>query len=149
MKRCFYFLGMLMIILLASITVFSQTKVFEYDYDDSGNRIQRQFITLKSASVASSEENDFSKEMYEGLFGEGLIKIYPNPTKGALKVEVPLIALEQEVHISIFNMQGAKITSQLVTGQINTIDLKGQPSGVYIMKISSGPQVSEWKIIKE
>ena len=150
MKSRFYFIAMLLgTALLTGISGFSQTKVFKYNYDASGNRIERQFITLKSARIASSDGNKLEKEVFEGLLGEGELKIYPNPTKGMLRVEIPLNVLEEQVFLRVYNMQGTLVADQLVSGETSFVDLGSRPSGLYIMKISSGMMVSEWKIVKE
>jgi hypothetical protein len=147
MKRsCFFLVGLLITVLTASLTGRAQTKVYAFDYDASGNRVERQFIQLKSASVAG---NNQQQEVFEGMLDQREIKIYPNPTKGNLKVEIPFSEEQQRVILQVYNVQGALNRDQLVTGETTLVDLNEQPSGLYIMRIFSGESVSEWKIMKE
>jgi hypothetical protein len=146
-RYCFI-VALLITALSVSVSCFSQTKVYAYDYDESGNRIERQFIQLKSASIAS-DNNNTEQEIFEGTLDQRKIKIYPNPTAGNLKVEIPLNEEPKWATLQVYNLQGALIHDQLVTGETTLVNLNGQPSGMYIMRIFSGQSVSEWKIMKE
>jgi len=148
MKFRYCLIGVLLIsALAASLTGFSQTKVYAFDYDASGNRIERQFITLKSAGIAPGDS--FEQEVFDGELGKREIKIYPNPTKGNLRVEIPLNEEQQRVTMQVYSIQGTLVSDQLVNSETTIVDLNRQPPGMYILRIFSGQSVSEWKIIKE
>lgn len=132
-----------------SLTGSGQTKVFEYNYDASGNRIERQLIQLKSATINSSNNETQKQEEFDAMLGEQEIKIYPNPTKGSLRVSIPIKEYQQNVILQVYSMQGALIIDRRVTGEMTVVDLNRHPSGIYILRISSGQSVSEWKIMKE
>ena len=75
------------------------------------------------------------------------IKIVPNPTSGIFQISFPLN--QNEVRISIFNMQGILISDSIYTvinGKIQ-ISLEGKPSGVYFAKIGK-ENLKTLKIIK-
>jgi YD repeat-containing protein len=147
MKSRYLLFAMLLVsALAASLAGFGQTKVFAYDYDASGNRIERQLIQLKSATMAGDNQG---QEVFEGTLDKRDIKIYPNPTKGSLQVEIPFSEEQQQVTLQVYNMQGALVSDQLVTNETTVVDLNRQPAGMYILRIFSGQSVSEWKIIKE
>lgn len=150
MERKYCLMAMLLVAAwFAGLSGFAQTKVYEFDYDASGNRVERQLITLKSASLASSLGENPEQEVFEGILDEREIKIYPNPTKSLLRVEIPLHGQEQQVFLRAYNMQGALIADQVVTDETSRVDLSNRPPGMYILRISSGQSVSEWKIVKE
>ncbi|WP_372776638.1 T9SS type A sorting domain-containing protein [Mangrovibacterium sp.] len=132
-----------------SISSFSQTKVFGFGYDGSGNRIDRHLITLKSASLASALGESQEQEVFEETLDNREIKIYPNPTKGLLRVEIPLQGNEKRVVLQVYNMQGALISDQVVSDEITQVDLYNHPPGMYLLRIASGEEVSQWKIVKE
>ena len=121
MKRRY---GLLIVLLAAAWSVgisgFAQTKVYEFDYDASGNRIERQLITLKSASLASALGENPEQEVFEGILDEREIRIYPNPTKGLLRIEIPLQGQEQQVFLRVYNMQGALIADQVVNDETSS-----------------------------
>jgi hypothetical protein len=130
------------VVMLICITGYTQTKVFSFNYDGSGNRENRQLIQLKSGQTSSEES------IYEDIVNQLEIKIYPNPTKGLLKIEIPCIEKEKAT-IGIFTMQGAMIKKLAVSTTYTEVDLKNQPPGIYILRICVGEISSEWKIIKD
>lgn len=149
MKRNYYLPVLLLVLTLAaSLPALAQTKVFEYDYDASGNRTQREFIQLKSAIVPGGESlSEEQKILEDTLDGHG-IKIYPNPTKG--KITVSISGLEKEpARVLVFSPQGKLIADKEFTGPENTVDLSAQPAGMYLMKIVIGELSTNWKIVKD
>jgi hypothetical protein len=149
MKRRYYLQAVLLIVVLAaSLPALAQTKVFEYEYDASGNRIQREFIQLKSATAPGGAGLSEQQEILEdALDGHG-IKIYPNPTKG--KIKVSIAGLEKELaRVLVFSPQGRLIADKKFTGPENTVDLSAQPAGMYLMKIVIGGLSTDWKIVKD
>lgn len=123
---------------------------YQYSYDESGNREQRIYIgtTLKSASIENSSAFNEEKPITEN-FGFGEIKIYPNPTKGNLIVEIPDFEAEK-ISILVFNLQGKEIMYKTgAPNSRNQVNLSNLPSGMYVLKIVAGQEFSDWKIIKD
>jgi YD repeat-containing protein len=146
MKQYLYFSIISLFLLLASLAGNAQT-TYSFTYDASGNRLSR-IIPLKSASIANKDTLTNKQKTFEDLIGNRPVKIYPNPTKGLLKVEIPLTE-EIRATIGIFTMQGALVKKQEVNSTSTEIDLNNQPPGMYILRISIGELSSEWKIIKD
>jgi len=71
--------------------------------------------------------------------------IYPNPTRGEVHINltnIPALGME----LSVYNVSGKVIYKSLITRMEETIDLQGNPSGVYFIKI--GEKVNEiFKIV--
>ena len=74
----------------------------EYVYDAAGNRKQRKVIAMKSNSQgetmtksavsdpdagANANSNLAAVEKYEDMLGERKVTIYPNPTRGMIRIE--------------------------------------------------------------
>lgn len=149
MKRN-HFLPVLLLALLlaASLPALAQTKVFEYTYDASGNRTQREFIQLKSAAVPGGESLSEEQKILEDALDGHEIKIYPNPTKGMITISIA--GLDKEpARVLIFSPQGSLIADKQFTGPENTVDLSAQPAGMYLMKIMVGELSTDWKIVKD
>jgi hypothetical protein len=51
--------------------------------------------------------------------------------------------------IYIYNSSGNLLKQKVPATAVETIDLSSYPQGVYMMQITVGDKVSEWKIIKE
>ena len=81
--------------------------------------------------TAVSCEGVYSKKI-DSIDG---ITLYPNPTKGAVTLSLPIS--EQEISIELYNIHSQLISKRMypvVYGKVQ-LDLAGQPSGVYIAKV--------------
>jgi YD repeat-containing protein len=147
MKKFIYFLLLsFFIVLVQSIEGKAQTS-YTFTYDASGNRLSRT-ISLKNASISQNDTVVAIQKTFEDLIGNCEVKIYPNPTKGLLKVEIPFTE-EISATIGIFTLQGALVKKQDVKSTFTEIDLNKQPSGIFILRIGIGDLSSDWKIVKE
>jgi len=129
----------LSILLFTNCLILAQNKL-NYAYDADGNRIERTISMTRSASVTT--------EFYEEIIAEKNVKIYPNPTKGQLKVEISNTEINSG-SIQVFDMNGRKIIQQKITEITTPIDLSNYSTGTYILKIQLNNESSNWKIIKE
>lgn len=79
---CLKFTLLVLVVVFSAGIAFSQN--ISYGYDAAGNRIKREIII--------SSNNNSRKGVKKSSFTESLndktIKIYPNPTKGLLKIEI-------------------------------------------------------------
>ncbi len=71
-------------------------------------------------------------------FGDLSIRLYPNPTNGALQLQANGIAVER---IEIYNALGMKVSDKL--------DLSGQASGIYVVKIKTDAGTLIRKVVKQ
>lgn len=145
--KIFFFL----FLTLVYLGVNAQTKV-KFGYDNSGNRTSRTIelpapSSLKSAKVDSTK-NEF-KQMFEDKFDNTQITIYPNPTKGVLKIDIAGFENKGTSVIYVYNTKGNMVTQKSPLSESNIIDLSPYPGGMYVLKIVLGNDVSEWKILKE
>ncbi|MDR0681309.1 MAG: hypothetical protein LBG15_05605, partial [Dysgonamonadaceae bacterium] len=72
------------------VIAYSQTISINFDYDSAGNRIER-IIRFSSSSSLRSEETGLAEEevtLIDDVVAKQEIKIYPNPTRGLLTVEI-------------------------------------------------------------
>lgn len=78
-------------------------------------------------------------------FGKKDFKIYPNPVKEFLNINIP--DNDFVIEYSIYDISGKKITSNKLLE--NKIDVRSLPEGVYILKIKKDKKIFENKFIKE
>jgi len=143
-----YLQAFLLVAIFAFKTAHSQTK-FEFTYDASGNRLTRKVITLKSATISIDSLKDKQAEIpLDDQIGIQNIRIYPNPTKGMLRINLPNLN-DQMAMIRIYDSNGKQIVQKLTFASENEVDLSCYPSGNYIMVIHIKQDKKEWKIIKE
>lgn len=151
MKRKYYFLPVIcFLLLIVSVPSFGMSgdTTFVFTYDASGNRTERVIDLTKSAEITASSSAANEEKTFEAELSSLDIRIYPNPTKGLLKIEIPDIG-DIKPTLVVYNLQGKQIIHKVVSGPTSTINLSNQPSGMYIMKIVNGQESVDWKIIKD
>jgi len=121
---------------------------FYFKYDAKGNRTSRS-ITLKSATIqnATASSNQYEQEIEE-MIGLRETKIYPNPTQGALRIEIGM-ADGEEANYTLHDLNGKMIINQATKSTGFVLNLSHFPSGIYLLHINVGSDGMGWKIIKE
>lgn len=124
---------------------------FAFTYDDSGNRTDRTILLLKSAAITDTgpalQKPEQEQEIEENI-DTHVIKIYPNPTKGSLNIEIQHTN-DKKALIRLYNVKGKMLMEKFVIDQNTIIDLNEQPAGIYILNVIIGNKGKEWKIIKD
>lgn len=117
-----------------------------YDYDMAGNRIARRIITLPG-NVKRHEPTD--SVVVKETIGERTIKVFPNPTRGALGIDIQGGDPKQELRLMVFSGAGALLYNQPATEGLNPIDMTQYPQGWYVLRVVAGAEKKEYKIVKE
>ncbi len=146
---------MSIILILTSMMNGISQNVINFAYDAAGNRVSRT-IDLGAAQTAinGGEIENLSIEKSEDFFTEVIaekeIKIYPNPTKGQLRVDIlGYEDLNNNSSIQVFNTGGKLLYKSDTPSQTNDINLSDKPNGLYLMVITIAGERSTWKIIKQ
>lgn len=119
-------------------------------------------MNLKSAEIAQDsslasqpviiEEKtavELTDPWLEEDFNELEVKVYPNPSKGAVYLEINRIPEGEQPEIEIWSPSGELISKSVINGLITRINLWGKPGGIYFVRTTLGGQIFNWKIIKE
>ncbi len=136
-----------MLLLLLPIGLIAQSNKVSYTYDQAGNRITRT-ITLNSAGAKQHTETTDSV-VVKDMIGERTITVYPNPTKGALNIEITGGDDKSRIHLMLFNADGKRLQNKTVQPGIHPIDMTAYPVAFYILKVQDGDKFTEYKIIKQ
>jgi hypothetical protein len=137
-------------------------QVIHYDYDESGNRINRYIILNKGNTVnndtskkdmtdnqtVESEKNNKIEE-YEDKLEEFTIKIYPNPTQSSLNVMISGLESSETVDYQLFSQTGLLLVSKRKNSCQFTVFMEKYPDGLYVLKLAIKDKISQWKILKE
>jgi hypothetical protein len=144
---------------IALINIFFATAVqgqttINFDYDNSGNRVKSYIIPLKSGAVvqndsAGIEEIAPEEEKFEQQLGEARIRIFPNPTRGELKIELEGFGENQLVKYSLFDQSGKLLMNGEEVSRLLTIEMSTCSSGLYVLILEVEGKVSEWKVLKQ
>lgn len=122
-----------------------------YKYDDNGNRKSRSVIVLANKSATINVDSLQVKQDVKPLddkVGLQRTRIYPNPTKGMLRIDFPELTDQQPI-IKAYDQSGKLIIHKTALSTGNEIDLSAYPPGFYMMVIQIGQEKKDWKIIKE
>jgi hypothetical protein len=132
-------------LLVLSLSAMSQNMV-SYAYDYAGNRISRKVVSLNSnpSHVKAAEPAPVVDEL-----GERKITVYPNPTKGVLAVEITGGDDKDEIRLIVFSAQGVQLQNVKVGATTTPVNMSTYPGGWYILRVSAGSKVTEFKIIKQ
>lgn len=117
-----------------------------YSYDAAGNRVSKEIVLEQKRSLkkGNSHENTVSETL-----SDKEIRIYPNPTKGILKLEISVLEENDNCEISIYSSSGQLLYTLRTNEQITDIDMTSFTSGAYFLHITINREQSIWKIIKE
>jgi len=126
--------------LMATIVVYSQG--LSYTYDAAGNRISRTIVLgLKNADVQQQE--------FTETIAKKEIKIYPNPVESLLSISITGYDAGIVSECFIYNMAGAVLKREKISGELTTLDMSSFSSGTYVLQILIDGEKSVWKIVKE
>ena len=93
MKQFYLFISFLFIL------TSGMAQKIAYDYDNAGNRIARKLVLLNDPNYAKKHVE--TPMPVEELLGERKITVYPNPTKGALAVEITGGDQKEQITLSL------------------------------------------------
>jgi hypothetical protein len=149
--------GLVLILILIPLRSFSQSTTIYYTYDNAGNLIEKVIHLnsgLKSAKINNNTKNPVSPVdsslIKDNSFKSGEVKIYPNPTRGIVEIELPSDSgVDSEFQFIVLDVNGRVIIDKRKEPFRTSLDLSNQPNGIYFLHIRSGSLVSKWKIIKQ
>ncbi len=76
---------------------------------------------------------------------EKSIKIFPNPNKGTFLINSN--GVNEELNIEIYSISGQLIYKNISSNNVISVDMNDEAKGVYLIKITSGKEVYNSKII--
>lgn len=76
------------------------------------------------------------------------IKVFPNPVKTILNVEISDNTSEN-IAFDLFDVSGKLVVQKSITKQEISLDMKNLPSGIYFLKVSSSKKTGTYKIVKQ
>jgi len=129
----------------------------KYEYDENGSRVLRDVIILKQTNNYSTPQDSSSKNIdstlaqtnvIEASFAGNNVKIYPNPVKYDLIVEIENIS-GKKAEINVCDVFGKYIEKVQVVDNRTLIDFSQKAMGTYLLKMTIENKSDVWKIIKK
>jgi len=139
---------LLILFLLSFLSSGIAQNIVSYAYDNAGNRISRKIVLLTS-NPTHVKKDTIAPAPVEEQLGERKILVYPNPTKGALAVDITGGNDKDELQIVLISAQGIQLqTLKAVTGT-TPVNMLHYPPGWFILRVKAGDKMTEFKIIKQ
>ena len=138
----------IMSVLLLTLSFGASGQGISFTYDADGNMESRYVVTLRSSTATPDEEKETSKESISTELGKQKINVYPNPTQGKIYIEISSLNLEEENVMRMFDASGRLLQTKKIVSEHTYLEISGN-SGIYLLNIQLGTNVSKWKIIKQ
>ena len=135
----------ILFILFVNIEIAQAVQQLKYDYSPIGNRKKCYIGHMKIASPISPEEQEEYTETLDNI----QFNIYPNPTKGLLKIAINTDIKIYNLQIEIYDINGKKIVDKSLISQEVELDLTDASAGNYFMKVFVNEKPYYWNILKE
>jgi len=139
------------ILLCYAATAIAQHQV-EYAYDAAGNRIGRVATTLRLAVTPPTRVSQQPVDTVPPSVvpvGELSVKIWPNPTKGIIRLQVSGRRDDSSVGLRLYSSSGVLLKESEETTDIIEMDLGGFSAATYLLRFSCQGETRVVKIIKE
>ena len=152
-KKLKYLSSLMLVISCLSL---SAQNIYMYTYDDTGNRIQRNMVTLRLANPNGGNPNDAIGEYLEpeGESVENLeidelqISLFPNPTAREVSLEFSTIDQFTE-EVRIISSRGELLyQKEDIIGDF-TLPFSNLPVGNYFVWLKLNGKVERFQVIKE
>jgi hypothetical protein len=123
----------------------------QFIYDNNGNRIHQEVMTLKSSistEIGETIVDAISRIIQiEDNFFE--IIIFPIPLQNVLNISVSGDLPSGENKVELFTVSGVSIYSGEIRNNLNQLDFSQFSSGIYFLTITAGKETDSWKIVKQ
>jgi len=77
----------------------------------------------------------------------GDIKVYPNPARSEVNIDLPTYGKDKNVTIRIFDTNGQFI-QQLILGTTSRMNINSLKAGIYVLEINAGKSKIVERIVK-
>lgn len=131
---------------IGSLTLVLNAQTVSYTYDSSGNITSRKIIQM-TRSLSSEADPINQSEILNDR--EVNIKIYPNPTKGLIVIDILDSDDNENMNFYLYDTSGMLIFKEKCSDNKFTIDITNNPDGIYILKMDRNGESSTWRIIKK
>lgn len=134
----------------------AQNKVYEYDYDDSGNRISRTVVYLRTTQSGGSSADASIKQQTvqknpDGVKGEltsTSISLFPNPTSSMVQVRFEKSGIQTE-EARILNANGQVLyREQNLSGNF-LLPFNDLAAGTYFIWLKINGKVERYQVVRQ
>ena len=137
--------ALLFIFMLLALSAKAQQKL-SYAYDAAGNRTARTIVmAARSADAGNTQDELF----FEEQIADRQLKIYPNPVKEQLTIQLPDYESSVTGEFVLFSIGGSVLHKGVINSAITRVDMSRFTTGTYVLHIIVAGERTVWKIIKQ
>ena len=130
------------------VTGFTTVRAMGTATGQLNSAVSTSFITISAGGpVANNPAEDAGSELVQFGNAESIFA-YPNPSEGRFNIQ---FESSDSREITVFNSKGILVQNPQISseGNVTTINLEGQPQGLYLIYIVKGNRVENLKIFKK
>ena len=131
------------------------SRTFLFEYDNMGNRVVR-YMTPPPSMMSESNQNQDNKTNADStnikkLTTDGIysLKIYPNPTKGNININVEKYKRGSKIIFKLYDVNNRLMYNLESSNAYTAIDISSLSVGVYYLKVVIENSCNNYMIIKE
>lgn len=137
-------------ILLALLSLCGVVKAqanYEFTYDAAGNRTRRAVVIIAKGDHPEDTGGRSGTLVSQAVETDDGVKLYPNPTKGEIRLETQ--GSDAIGFYLLSDSNGRTLETGKGKGTTLMLDLSGRPNGVYLLEAVVGEKTTYYKIIKQ
>lgn len=120
--------------------------VIHYSHNQAGGVTSR----YSYSEMVKMKSRRMDDESSDGLNSNNSVKVYPTIVDDNFVIEIISSEIKQEdMTYSLFSVNGQVVFYGNLGNGLNSVDLQGHPSGLYLLKVMCGTDCSTYKIIKK
>lgn len=135
----------LAILLLFSSLVCHAERV-TFAYDACGNRVKRAIVIDQSNKAPRSSTS--KEDTFYDMVGDRDLILTPL-SNDLLKLDIPNLTSDDECIIELVTMSGMVVMSDINPATSAIVDIRNQPSGIYVLSVRINGNLTTWKLIKK
>lgn len=126
--------------------LYGHAKTIRFSYDNRGNRVKRE-IVLDQISKIKDQSADVEETFYDMVGKIGISLSHEGENK--VKVSISEMGNEDICKINVCSLSGISMENLETTEPTSMIDFSQYPSGVYLLNVRIGKEMTTWKIIRK
>ena len=126
----------------------SNAQVVKFTYDDAGNRIKREVVTINLLENSLDESAEF-KQFLKGERLNKNVNVKVDESADIIRVVVSDTEEFSEYEVSLYSVSGMKVICNISMSDFANIEIGGLPKGVYVLVVKEGNKADAWKVLKE
>lgn len=134
----------LILFFLSSVALSAQQNL-SYEYDNAGNRESRTILLSRQQAAKRPTRDSI---IYHESLANKEIKLYPNPVKTSLRVNISGYDQKLKSEYLLIDAQGKILFHNMLNAGSFQIDMSSYVNGEYLLRIVIDGESTTWKIIK-